>query len=269
MIGAAHMPLSVDRPAVRTPFSSPSTEGSRLKDTLARRAYDELRVRLARGDLPPGTRLVNRALAEELGTSFTPVREAINQLASEGLVEYVRGGGAYVRTLSRVELAQLYDLRENLEPFAAAEAAIHITQHELDELDHLLAEWRELIDEIAVNERAAATTEQASRWGANEERFHIALVRAARNRWLTKIVSDLLLVASAFAPVRTQPDLLTSEAAESTHRGHGRLVALLRARDSDGAREWMLEHIRIGRQYVLDYTKRNRDQAISSNEETT
>ena len=89
---------------------------------------------LTRGDLAPGTRLVNRSLAKELGISFTPLREAINQLASEGLVEYVPGGGAFVRRLDRHQLAQLYDLREALEPFAAAEAAKHITEHELEEL---------------------------------------------------------------------------------------------------------------------------------------
>ena len=226
-----------------------------MEDTLTRKAYQHLRLKLARGEFAPGTRLVNRTLAKELGISFTPVREAINQLASEGLVDYVRGGGAYVRRIDRVELAQLYDLRENLEPFAASEAARHITQHELDLLQEVCDDWLELAREMRSNESKRLDASQALRWANNEERFHSILIEAARNRWLTKIASDLLLVAQSFMPLRGQPDILTLRAAAATWRDHSVLLRRLRSRDSDGARQWMLQHIRTGRRYVLEWSK--------------
>ena len=234
-----------------------------MKETLARRAYDQLRLKLARGELAPGSRLVNRALADELGISFTPVREAINQLASEGLVEYVRGGGAFVRRLDRRSLVELYDLREQLEPFAAAKAASHITEDEIAELQEICDDSHEIADSMRENETQVANEELALRWVANEERFHHVLIDASRNRWLTKIAKDLLLATQAFGPLLADPALLTLGAAASTWKGHSALVRLLHRRDADGARDWMIEHIRIGRAYVLEHLKRTNRLATS------
>lgn len=232
-----------------------------MRETLARKAYDALRMRISRGELPPGTRLVNRTLAHDLGVSFTPVREAINQLASDGLVEYVRGGGAFVRKVDRADLAQLYDLRENLEPFAAAEAAEHITKHELDELQEICDDWRSIAHDIRErgvreNSDRVATYEQALHWSDNETRFHLLLISAARNRWLTKIAGDLFIASQAFARVRQEPEILTLGIAAATWRGHIVLLRALRKRDPDAARKHMLRHIQVGRRYVLESARR-------------
>ena len=68
-----------------------------MEQTLAEKSYDYIREKLSRGELPPGKRLVNRTLADEIGVSVIPVREAIHRLATEGLVEHVPGSGAFVR----------------------------------------------------------------------------------------------------------------------------------------------------------------------------
>lgn len=231
------------------------TTAPTMKETLARRAYVQLRLKLSRGELPPGARLVNRVLADELGISFTPVREAINQLASEGLVEYVRGGGAFVRQFDRRSLVELYDLREQLEPFATAKAAHHITEDEIEELQEIADDWHELCRAIRGRDPQVADEEVALRWVANEERFHHVLIDASRNRWLTKIAKDLLLATQAFGPLLADPSLLTLGAAARTWKGHAVLVRLLRQRDADRARDWMVDHIRIGRRYVLERLK--------------
>ena len=227
-----------------------------VEETLARRTYDQLRLKLARGELAPGDRLVNRRLADEFGISFTPVREAINQLASEGLVEYVRGGGAFVRQLDRRSLVELYDLREHLEPFAAAKAASRISDDEVEELQEICDDWHALARTIRENDPPVADERLALRWVANEERFHHVLFDASHNRWLTKISKDLLLATQAFGPLLADPSLLTLGAAATTWKGHALLVRLLRRRDADAARDWMTEHIRIGRRYVLENFKR-------------
>ena len=92
--------------------------------TLSEKAYDHIRQQVFSGELGPGDRLVNRALAKQLGTSFIPVREAISRLASEGLVKQVAGAGAFVRSFDRQEISEIYDVRELFEPFAAAQAAL-------------------------------------------------------------------------------------------------------------------------------------------------
>ena len=94
-----------------------------MEQTLAEKSYDYIRKRLAGGDLPPGKRLVNRVLADEIGVSVIPVREAIHRLASEGLVEHVPGSGSFVRKTDLHDLDNLYVLRDALESCAAGEAA--------------------------------------------------------------------------------------------------------------------------------------------------
>ncbi|MEM7603659.1 MAG: GntR family transcriptional regulator, partial [Verrucomicrobiota bacterium] len=116
--------------------------------SLSEKAYQHIRSRVFTGELAPGDRLVNRTLADELGTSFIPVREAISRLASEGLVKQVAGAGAFVRSFDRQEVSEIYDVRELIEPFAAAQAARFITDHELAELQTLLKDWEELGETI-------------------------------------------------------------------------------------------------------------------------
>jgi DNA-binding GntR family transcriptional regulator len=227
-----------------------------MEDTLAQKAYHELRDRLRAGKLPPGTRLVNRTLAAELGFSFTPVREAISRLASEGLVEQVPGAGAFVRRLDRQDLAQLYDLRATLEPYAAAEAARHISAVELEELRRVCSEFEAIAEHCRGRKPRAATAKRREAWLRAEERFHELLIEAARNPWLTKMAVELRLVSLVFASQLEAADLLTPEVAQRTWREHAKLLELLEERDADAAQAWMKAHIQQGRTHVLSRVAR-------------
>src|SRR5438045_6948871 len=92
---------------------------SRPRVSQKEHAYRQLRGRLLDRMLLPGDRLREIPLAEKLGVSRIPLREAMDQLASEGLVERVPGLGSYVRSASPKELRELYEMREVLECFAA------------------------------------------------------------------------------------------------------------------------------------------------------
>jgi DNA-binding GntR family transcriptional regulator len=222
-----------------------------MEDTLAQRAYVALRKRLRSGQLAPGARLVNRSLAAELGFSFTPVREAISRLSSEGLVEHVPGAGAFVRKLDRQALAQLYDLRAILEPHAASEAAQHISAAELEELERVSAEFETMATALAESKRKTASARQREAWLQAEQRFHELLIEAARNPWLTKMAVDLRLLASIFSAQATVEALVTADVAAETWREHARLLEMLAARDAQAARTWMAAHVARGRQHVL------------------
>ena len=119
-----------------------------MNQSLADKSYDYLRNKLAQGELPPGQRLVNRTLADEIGVSVIPVREAINRLASEGLVEHFPGAGAFVRKPDRQDLDNLYVLRDAVESCAAAEAARYITDGQLAELKSLLEDAEQILEQI-------------------------------------------------------------------------------------------------------------------------
>jgi DNA-binding GntR family transcriptional regulator len=224
--------------------------------TLGHRAYLELREKLACGEFPPGSKLVNRTVSQLIGMSMTPVREAMARLASEGLIKHVPGGGAFVREINRREYAQLYDLRAVLEPFAAAQAAMHISIYELQEMRAICKDSRAIRDEIREAGQRHATPPQMARWLRNEKRFHELLVRASRNPWLEKIVGDLQLLAFGFNPQRGMIDFLTVGVAQAACRDHARLLKALRARDAELASRLMKRHILIGRKRVLDFLDR-------------
>lgn len=220
--------------------------------SLSEKAYQHIRNRVFRGELVPGDRLVNRALAEELGTSFIPVREAISRLASEGLVEQVAGAGAFVRSFSRQEISEIYDVRELFEPFAAARAAKFMTEHELAELEAVLSDWEEVGATILSRTRGA-TLSDLKRWVDLNERFHELLVACSRNRFLSKVMSDVHLLSLCFSAHRGSPGLLSSQLVTSTLDSHRRLMTLLRDRDSDGAEELVRAQLEFGRDSVLRF----------------
>jgi DNA-binding GntR family transcriptional regulator len=219
--------------------------------TLGLKAYEELRRMLVQGQLEPGTQLVNRKLADEIGMSMTPVREAVTRLASEGLVEHVPGAGAFVRRISRQELAELYDVREALEPVAAACAAEHATAAEIAELREIVAESFGIVREIAASAGGHADGRQMARWLESDRRFHEVVFRASRNRWLSKIATDMKLLAFGFSPQRRLPHLLTVTAAVVTWRSHRRLVRALEHSDPTRAADIVRDHVRTGKREVF------------------
>jgi len=222
-----------------------------METTLTDQAYQGLRRKLANGELRAGQRIVNRTVAKDLNVSQTPLREAINRLASEGIVEYVAGAGAYVCTVNPHDLLQLYDLREHLEPFAAAQAARQVSEAELLELFGLCDDWLRIARQIRDDGRKAATSDEMARWNDNEERFHARLLDAARNRWLMMIAKNLRLLSFAFAVQRQTPQLLGLHEAAITWRDHLRIVRALARRDADTAERLVRQHISRGREYVV------------------
>jgi prepilin-type N-terminal cleavage/methylation domain-containing protein len=226
--------------------------------TLGLRAYDELRRMLVQGRLQPGMQLVNRKLAEEIGMSMTPVREAVTRLASEGFVDHVPGAGSFVRRMSRHELAQLYDVRLALEPLAAAEAAENASAAEIAELRSITADSFKIVRAIAAAPGRHATPQQMTRWLDDEQRFHEVLFQAARNRWLTKIAADLKLLAFGFSPQRRMPEFLCVAAAVNAWRGHRRLIRALATRDPLLAATTTASHVAQGKQEVLMFLDSHR-----------
>lgn len=237
------------------------TPAQPAEENLSFRAYEHLRRKLISGELPAGARLSNRQLAQEIGVSFTPVREAINRLASEGLVEYVRGSGAFVKRPDPADIAQIYDLREALEPFAAAQAARHIGTDEVEQLKAVCDDWLAIVRsmreaEHAEGHEATLTEAQLQRWVDDEERFHGLVIQAAGNRWLAKIAHEMRFLLVSFQFRRGAKESITFSDAAHSWREHTVLVRLLAKGDSQAAQAWMAEHIRLSRANMMSYLSR-------------
>jgi len=226
-----------------------------MEGSLAEKAYQFLRNQLTSGGLQPGERLVNRTLAQRIGVSVIPVREAIGRLASEGLVELVPGSGAFVRQVDRSELDNLYVLRDALESCAAGEAAKFIDEFQLEELDFILQNAQSLSEEISENPTSHATKRQMSRWLDLETDFHQLLIQSARNPLLAKVTTEYRAIASVFDAQRNNPQILTRQVAGRTCQGKRDLLEALKKKDSEAAKAIMSRQIQIGRRSVLAFLR--------------
>ncbi|MPY85220.1 MAG: FCD domain-containing protein [Actinophytocola sp.] len=145
------------------------------------RVLDQLRDAIIRGEHRPGTSLSEGALAEAYGTSRTPIREAIQQLQSEGLVEVVPRVGTFVRQPSRRELTELFQLKAVLEGLGAQLLAQR----------GLVAETELLQANLADSERAVAAGD-AERYAQLVHDFHGLIIQGADNHMLAAQYDNLM-----------------------------------------------------------------------------
>ncbi len=221
-----------------------------MPKTLTEKTYLNLRKELISGDLKPGQRLVSRALAERLGVSLAPIREAIGRLAVEGFVEHVPGSGSFVKKISRQDLYELFVLREALESCAAAEAALNGHPVQFDEMDWLCQTFEELAGKI---EGPNADQDIMNQWVDCEERFHTLLFDATKNLLLQKVAGNYRMQIQVFEVQRTRPMILTKSVADDTAKTHREIAQAIRERNSELARSRMLAHVQRGRQTIMNF----------------
>jgi len=218
-------------------------------------AYQQIRSRLLSGALTPGARLSHRALAKEIGVSFIPVREALSQLASEGLVEHRPSIGTFVTQLNREELVELYDLREALECHVVQKAAGRLSEEELAAMQRCIDEQHGILAEMVRAGSEVWSDSQDDRWRRSDASFHRVLLEAGRNCRLLKAVADLRVMAYPFG-YRQRGRSRSSM--ERIAADHGRILDALRAGDANAARIFMAEHLRQGCREVVEFYDRGR-----------
>lgn len=214
-----------------------------MQETRAQRAYRAIRCKLESGEIAPGTRLVNRTLAKEIGTSPIPVREALSRLASEGLVSHVSGAGAYVHRPDIHELLELYGMREALEVYAVREAVRNVSEIELDSLRKVCAAHRQILDTLISSGQPCGTLDQISVWMDLEEQFHSQLVSASRNRFVGRAVRNLRLMSRIFGRFRQSCEWLSPHEATRTCEEHEGILEAVARRDVDEASRLITEHM--------------------------
>ena len=153
---------------------------------LSRALYEEvaelLRQRIFSRELPPGAWIDELKIAQELGISRTPLREAIKVLAAEGLVTMKVRRGAYVTEVSQQDLREVYELLALMEADAAEAACWRATDEELAELERL---------HTALEAAADPQTGSRERFFEINEAFHLRVLDLGHNRWRKQVVLDL------------------------------------------------------------------------------
>jgi DNA-binding GntR family transcriptional regulator len=219
-----------------------------MPPTLKQHAYQVIRDKLLQGSLKAGTRLSDDVLAQEMGISRSPVREAITQLASEGLVEHRPRTGAFVKQPDRRELEELYEIREALEQYAVRQAALRIGAADLARLRELCDEMRGFVRECRKAPMAVAPPDLVQRFLANDLAFHTVLVGAAGNQRLTKLLTDFKILIQVFGFVPVEHD---ARVLATTCRAHGHIARAVAQHDARAAGLWLGRHIRAAKRIVL------------------
>src|SRR5665213_277315 len=125
------------------------------------KAYLLLQKKIASGELPAGSLVSELAISKELGSSRTPVREAVSQLLAEGLLETSPGGGIVVTRLTRQAIVDLYELREALEVFAVGRATRNaLLPADRERLESLIDETQVLIKELNASGKSELNSDQ-------------------------------------------------------------------------------------------------------------
>lgn len=211
-----------------------SARSSSAVEDAAERVYRAVVDGIISGQMPEGTWLREASLAQQIGVSRTPVREALNQLAAEGAVKLWPHRGAQVVSISDEERDSLLDLRIRFEAEAVRLAVHRMTPEHIAELEH----WHELM--LACLSDSEPDPQELTR--LNNE-FHAVFIRECGNRHLAialQAVSRPILVAQAF---RTY----SPRALERSMRHHGELILAARAGDGEWAGAIMSAHILAAR----------------------
>lgn len=198
--------------------------------TLADRAFEQIEAAIMRGELRPGARVSDFALARQLGISRGPVREAIQRLEGRNLISRVPHVGASVVAPSWDDLIEIFIVREALEGMACRLAAARMTDEELDTLGAPLA-----------REGGAAAGAMGSEMAVD---FHYRIARGSRNERLGHLIADELYYLGRVFRYLTGA---VPGRAHEAYDEHQAIAAMIRLRDGDAAERLMQEHIARGR----------------------
>jgi DNA-binding GntR family transcriptional regulator len=217
---------------------------------LVEEAAVSLRDAILDGRFLPGARLRQTDLADRLGISRTPIREALGRLQQEGLVDLLHGGGVRVAVLDLNEAAELYDLREVLDGLAARLAAARATPAALGRLDRALKRMRQCLER-----------QDANQWFGAHVSFHDEIFRASGHGRLGSFSGLVRLSIQRFHPLL----LKTPHRLEHAFREHREIRDAIVARDGERAERLARAHITAARAIVLEVmTRGEQDGAVQA-----
>lgn len=208
-----------------------------MANSISERLTQTLRERINRGELAPGTLVIEPALAKEFEVSKTPVRESLRQLTSEGLLQVLPKKGYLVRAISMNDVYEVLELRSLLEPHVAGQvSAMHSAALIVSLAGHLEAQEKLAVSDPIASMHAA-------------QRFHSELAAASRNSRIVASLENCFsqtarahYVLPSMQPYMSQSDELSE---------HQQILAAIQQSDPEAATEAMALHLDSIRRAML------------------
>lgn len=208
--------------------------------SLVNQAYKELKRVILEHQISLGGKLNEGEFAAALGISKTPVREAVNRLEKEGLVEILPQRGAFVVQFSEKDIFELFLIRENLEGLAARLAAERINEENLVKLESYIQGFKEPFAE-----------KEIQRYAKEDFKFHQNIVMLSDSQRLIKLISTLYDHIRMFRLTT----IGLSDRMKVSLEEHHLIVEALRVRDAEGSDQRVRQHIRHVREGVMENIK--------------
>ena len=201
--------------------------------------FENLRTAILEGELKAGKRLMEVQLAEQLGVSRTPIREAIRKLELEGLVVMLPRKGAYVANMSFKDLIDVLEIRASLEGLAAYLAAERRRDEDIDELERVAKEFEKSVRETNIDNVLKKDIE-----------FHEKIFLMANNKKLYQIITSLWEQVHRFRVTYVS----NYEASLSLVDEHNKILEAIKSGDSELAKKYATEHIELAEQFFMENT---------------
>lgn len=211
------------------------------KENLGSQVFEQIKGLILRGEIPPGKRMVESEIAESMGISRTPVREAVHKLEAEGLLTPLPKGGYEVRGLAISDIEETFDIRSTLESFAGYLAAVRHTEKELLPLEEKLEEFQRYLNRHDIKELRRINTE-----------FHELLYALSKSPRLIKMIHDLRDEIFLLRKI-----LLNSvEMAHLSNKDHREIIESIKERKAKKVERLLREHILRGKEFILSEIKK-------------
>jgi len=208
------------------------------RKSLGQHVFDSLKQAIIRGNISSGEWLVESHIAESLGISRTPVREAIHKLEREELIERQPRGGFTVLELNRQTIEETFGIRSVLEGYAARLAAVKHKMEELDPLDKKIGEFEKCLEKEQLDDLTRINTD-----------FHDLLYALSKSPKLINMINGLRDQIYRFRVMI----LKDAKMAKISNEDHKLMLKFIRKRDGDGVEQLVRDHILRGQGVVLKY----------------
>ena len=204
--------------------------------------FENLRNAILEGDLKAGKRLMEVQLAEQLGVSRTPIREAIRKLELEGLVVMLPRKGAYVANMSFKDLIDVLEIRASLEGLAAYLASERRRDEDIIELERVAKEFERSVRETDIDNVLK-----------NDIEFHEKIFSMANNKKLYHLINSLWEQVHRFRVTYVS----NYDASLSLVDEHNKILEAIKSGDSELAKKYATEHIELAEQFFMENTATN------------
>ena len=203
---------------------------------LREMVYEELKMQILKGSIIPGTRMMEVELAEEMGVSRTPIREAIRKLEKEGLVTIEPRRGAYASMISTEDMVEILEVRQDLEGLAAYFAADRMSEEQMNELRKESDSYNDAVKRGNMEDMIRHDT-----------RFHHIIVESCRNKILVQMIEQLQELVLRFRYIYYD----NFRRAENMPEEHEAIVTAIAEGDADKARAAADIHIERLKELVV------------------